>query len=84
MSPPENMHGGRAAVSHCRGQAEGIITTLGEVMMDATDWSCPIGAARQTSSKMAQCVALQGYSIAQDRATLVSQIDRPLWYPLAV
>jgi hypothetical protein len=47
LSPPENAHGGRAAVVHYHGIIEGIITVTGAVMTNKTGWSCPIGAARQ-------------------------------------
>jgi hypothetical protein len=47
LSPPGNTHGGRAAVVHCRGLVEDIITMIGAVMTDKTGWSCPIDIARQ-------------------------------------
>jgi hypothetical protein len=49
LSPPGNVHGGRAAVVHYRGLAEVIILATGAVMTDKTGWLCPIGAARQAA-----------------------------------
>jgi hypothetical protein len=49
MYPPWNTHGGRVAVTYCRGLAEGIITVAGAIMMNKTGCSCPIHTARMTA-----------------------------------
>jgi hypothetical protein len=48
LSPPGNAYG-RAAVTYCCGLAQGIITAAGTVMIDKTEWSCPIIASRMTA-----------------------------------